>query len=440
MTEGKPQKILITFSLPILLSSVFQQLYNIIDSIVAGKYIGEDALAAIGASYPITMIFMSIAFGCNVGCSVIISQLFGSKNIKDMKLAVNTSFVSVISLSLILTVIGLVFCNDIISLINTPENIFSDSALYLRIYIGGLGFLFLYNICTGIFTALGDSRTPLYFLIFSSVGNIILDLIFVIVFKMGISGVAFATFLMQGISSVLAFITLLLRLKAIPCEENPGIFSFRMLARISKIAVPSILQQSFVSIGNILIQGIINQYGSAVIAGYSAAIKLNTFAITSFATFSNALSSFTAQNIGAGKIDRVKKGYKAAIIMGISAVLLFSLAYIIFGRQLINLFMDSDSNEAISVGVKFLMFVSPFYFSVTIKLITDGLLRGAGAVWLFIASTFTDLIIRVILSFVLNPIIGYVSIPISWFIGWLVGMSLCLVFYFSGIWKKSILC
>lgn len=440
MTEGKPQKILITFSLPILLSSVFQQLYNIIDSIIAGKFIGEDALAAIGASYPVTMIFMSVAFGCNVGCSVIISQLFGGKNIKDMKLAVNTSFVSVISLSLILTAIGLVFCNNIISIINTPENIFSDSALYLRIYIAGLGFLFLYNICTGIFTALGDSRTPLYFLIFSSVGNIILDLLFVIVFKMGIFGVAFATFLMQGVSSVLAFITLLLRLKAIPCEENPGIFSFRMLAKISKIAVPSILQQSFVSIGNILIQGIINQYGSAVIAGYSAAIKLNTFAITSFATFSNALSSFTAQNIGAGKIDRVKKGYKATIIMGISAVLLFSLAYTIFGRQFINLFMDSKSNEAISVGVKFLMFVSPFYFSVTIKLITDGLLRGAGAVWLFIASTFTDLIIRVVLSFILNPIIGYVSIPISWFIGWLVGMSLCLIFYFSGMWKKNILC
>lgn len=213
MTVGKPARILWAFSLPILCSSIFQQLYNMADSVVAGRFAGEDALAAVGASFPVTMIFMAVALGCSVGCSVVISQLFGGRLYREMKTAVSTSFIAILTLSVVLTVLALIFCSPLMVLLNTPQNIFSDSALYLRIYILGLLFLFLYNISTGVFTALGDSKTPLYLLIASSVGNILLDLLFVAVFQMGVGGVAWATFLAQGAASVLACLVLFKRLK-----------------------------------------------------------------------------------------------------------------------------------------------------------------------------------------------------------------------------------
>ena len=198
LTEGKPAKQLWLFSMPMLLSVVFQQMYNIVDSVVAGQCVGEDALAAVGSSYPITMIFMAIATGMNIGCSVIISQYFGAKKLREMKTAISTSLIAVLGISVILTIGGLAFCHPLLGLLNTPENIFADSRLYLQVYLYGLVFLFLYNICNGIFTALGDSKTPLYFLIASSLGNIALDLLFVIEFKMGVGGVAWATFLCRA--------------------------------------------------------------------------------------------------------------------------------------------------------------------------------------------------------------------------------------------------
>ena len=307
LTVGKPEEVLWKFSIPMFVSVIFQQMYNIADSVIAGKFAGEDALAAVGASYPITMIFMAIAVGSNIGCSVVISQLFGAKEYEIMKTAVYTTLTSSAVLSILLTVLGLIGTKGLMHMIQTPDNIFADGSLYLSIYIGGFFFLFLYNICTGIFQSLGDSKTQLYFLIGSSVGNVILDYIFVAIFPWGVAGVAWATFIAQGIACVLAFITLLGRLKGVKTRGEVRFFSGEMLKKVSLIAVPSILQQSFISIGNIFIQGIINSYGSSVIAGYSAAVKLNTFTITSFTTLGNGLSSFTAQNVGAGAIDRVKK-------------------------------------------------------------------------------------------------------------------------------------
>ncbi|MEG1292058.1 MAG: MATE family efflux transporter, partial [Lachnospiraceae bacterium] len=304
MTKGEPGKVLLGFTLPMLGSVVFQQLYNIVDSVVAGKCIGPNALAAVGSSYPITMIFVAIALGCNVGCSVLISQLFGAKKLEDMKTALYTSLLAALVLSIILTAIGFFGCGEMLRLLQTPKNIFVDSALYLKIYTAGLVFVFLYNICNGIFTALGDSTTPFLFLVISSLANIVLDLVFVICFHMGVSGVAWATFIAQGVAAIAAFIVLLKRIKMIPTEKYQ-LFSLKMLQKIAWLSIPSILQQSFVSVGNLFIQSMVNSYGSVVIAGYSGAIKLNTFAITSFGTLATSLSNFTAQNIGAGKTERV---------------------------------------------------------------------------------------------------------------------------------------
>ena len=226
MTKGRPAGILVRFTLPMLLSVAFQQLYNISDSVIAGKFAGEDALAAVGASFPVTMIFMAFALGCNIGCSVVISQLFGAGDLGNMKTAVNTSILSVGGLSLLLTILGSFFGVPILAVLGTPSNIFGDSALYLNVYTWGLPFLFLYNIASGIFTALGDSRTPLYFLIASSLGNIGLDLLFVAVFHMGVAGVAWATFLAQGAASVFALVAVLRRVRRMESKEPGRLFSF----------------------------------------------------------------------------------------------------------------------------------------------------------------------------------------------------------------------
>jgi putative MATE family efflux protein len=436
LTEGKPQEILWKFTIPMFISVVFQQIYNIADSIIAGKFAGEDALAAVGASYPITMIFMSIAIGSNIGCSVVISQLFGAKKYKEMKTAISTTIISSVALSILLTVVGMIGSKGLMLMINTPNNIFADGALYLRIYIGGFIFLFLYNVSTGIFTSLGDSKTPLYFLIGSSIGNIVLDLLFVIQFQMGVAGVAWATFIAQGIACVLSLSTLRKRLKVIEIHEETAKFSWQTLKKISIIAIPSIFQQSFISIGNIFIQSLVNGFGSSVIAGYSAAIKLNTFTTTSFTTLGNGVSSFTAQNIGAGKHERVKDGFKAGIKMAMISALPFFITYFIFSKAMLGLFMNSDSTIALNTGMEFLKIVSPFYFVISIKLISDGVLRGAGAMKVFMISTFTDLIIRVFLSYAFAAYWGSIGIWISWPIGWAVGAALSFGFYIKGEWKK----
>ncbi len=439
MTIGNPFKILWTFSLPMLLSSLFQQLYNIVDSIVAGKFIGVNALAAVGASYPITALFIAVAVGSSMGCSVVVAQIFGSKKYTTMKSAISTAIISLTSLSIILTILGSIFCKPLMRLLHTPENIFSDSALYLQIYISGIIFLFLYNTATAIFNGLGDSKTPLYLLIFSSIFNIILDLVFVITFKMGVSGVAWATFIAQGLSSILAIVCLIMRLRKIEVTEKYPYFSSYILKRISRIAIPSIMQQSFISIGQICVQGLVNSYGAIVVAGYSAAFRVHTIALTSMSTMSSALSSFTAQNIGAKKISRVKEGYKAAVAITLSICGGILILFLILAPKLIGLFVDSsESINVINVGTEFLRTLAPFYLVVGLKMVCDGVLRGAGAMKDFMFATFSDLILRVALSFILASIIGYSGIWWAFPLGWIIGTALSVYFYYKGTWKPSI--
>lgn len=437
LTEGKPSKVLWLFTLPMLASAIFQQLYNIADTIIVGQFVGEDALAAVGASYPITMIFMAVAMGCNIGCSVIISQLYGGRKIGQMKTAVSTSFIAFTVLSLVLTGLGLALAVPLMRMLGTPENVFADSVVYLNIYIAGMAFVFLYNISTGIFTALGDSKTPLLFLIMSSVLNIGLDLLFVITFKMGVGGAAWATVIAQGIASVGSIITLLVKLKHIRTDEPSKKFSWSMLKKTSFIAVPSVLQQSFVSLGNLFIQGLVNSFGSSVMAGYTAAIKLNVFALTCLTTLSNGLSSYCAQNIGAGKTERLSKGFKSGIIISLCAAAPFFAAFFFFTPQMVRIFLDGDSSQALATGCEFLKIVSPFYFVVCFKIMIDGMFRGAGAMKLFMVFTFADLLLRVVLSFILTPSMGATGIWTSWPIGWSIATVAEIFCYAKGWWKPK---
>lgn len=430
LTTGNPQKVLWLFCLPMFGSIVFQQIYNIADSLVAGKFIGENALAAVGNSYNITLIFIAFAFGCNIGCSVIVSQLFGAKNFSAMKSAVYTALLSGGILCAALMLTGFLSCDTLLKLMKTQSEIMSDSALYLKIYIWGLPFLFFYNIATGIFSALGDSKTPFIFLALSSSANILVDILFVRTFSMGIAGVAWATFLCQGVSCISSIVIVLKRLSKIDTDGKIAVFSWDIFKKIATIAIPSILQQSFISIGNMMIQGCINSYGVSVAAGYSAAVKLNNLVITSFTTIGNGISNFTAQNLGGQKYNRISEGFRAGLKLVWFLCVPFCVIYIAFGKYLLLLFMDETSATALTTGRQFLLILSPFYFIVAAKLVADGILRGTSAMRPFMIATFTDLILRVLLAFMLSDFFkSPTGIWCAWPIGWTIAMVLSVVFY-----------
>ena len=436
LTIGKPSTVLWKFCLPLFGSILFQQLYNIADSFVAGKFVGEDALAAVGNSYEITLIFIAFAFGCNIGCSVIVSRLFGAKQYQDLKTAVYTTLIASGVLCAVLMLVGFLCGTSLLHLINTPDNVFADSWLYLEIYLLGLPFVFYYNVATGIFSALGDSRTPFFFLACSSTANIAIDILFVTAFDMGVAGVAWATFLCQGVSCVLAVIFVFKRFVKIQTEGKVPVFSWRLLGNIAVVAVPSILQQSFISVGNIIIQGIINTFGSGVMAGYSASVKLNNLVITSLTTLGNGISNFTAQNIGAKKALRVKEGFRAGVKLVWLICIPLVVLYLFAGKYLVYAFLDTPGEVALETGIIFLRILSPFYFVISLKLVSDGVLRGAGMMKKFMIATFTDLLLRVILAKVLSIPFGSVGIWLAWPIGWTVSTVMSFIFYRTAKWEN----
>lgn len=437
LTMGKPEAVLWRFCIPLLGSIVFQQLYNIADSLVAGKFIGENALAAVGNSYEITLIFIAFAFGSNMGCSVIVSQLFGAKRYRNMKTAVYTTWIASAVLVAVLMAGGLLLCTQMLNLINTPDAIMDESKTYLMIYILGVPFLFFYNISTGIFSALGDSKTPFIFLAVSSTANILVDIWFVAGFDMGVAGVAWATFICQGVSCILAVAVVLKRLAGIKTDGECAKFSFYMLGKIAVIAIPSILQQSFISLGNIIIQSVINGFGPGVIAGYAASIKLNNLVITSYTTLGNGMSNYTAQNLGAGEMERIKEGFRAGIKMVVLISIPIMALYLGASGVLVRFFMNQPSELALTSGKQFLYIVVPFYFIVSAKLISDGVLRGAGMMKAFMTGTFTDLILRVVLAIIFAKNFGYIGIWCAWPVGWTMGMLISLFFSMRGPWNKS---
>ena len=437
LTVGKPQTVLWKFCLPLFASVIFQQLYNIADSFVAGKFIGEDALAAVGNSYEITLIFIAFGFGCNIGCSVIVSRLFGAKQYKELKTAVYTTLIASGVLCVTLMLLGLALGQPLLHLINTPENVFTDSWLYLEIYIWGLPFVLFYNIANGIFSAFGDAKTPFVFLACSSTANIGMDILFVTAFDMGVAGVAWATFICQGISCILAVLFVFRRFSKIGTEGKIPVFSLKLLKDISVIAVPSILQQSFISVGNIIIQGIINGFGPGVMAGYAASVKLNNLVITSLTTLGNGISNFTSQNLGAKKNERIKEGFLAGVKLVWLICIPLVILYLFAGKYLVYLFLDTPSEAALETGIVFLRILSPFYFVVALKLVSDGVLRGAAMMKKFMVATFTDLILRVLLAWLLSIPFASTGIWLAWPIGWTIAAVMSYFFYRSHKWDAK---
>lgn len=439
LIQEKPLKALLIFAFPMIIGNLFQQFYTMVDSVVVGRFVSEHALAAVGASYSLTNVFISIAIGGGVGASVLTSRYFGSREYRKMKTSVTTAMLSFLVVSLILGGIGLFFGQEIMELLNTPENILEQATEYLNIYFLGLPFLFMYNILSAMFNALGRSKIPLYLLIFSSVFNIVLDVVFVREFHMGVAGVAWATLIAQGISAVVAFLLFVREMKQYQGEKGDTRLDKEEFSRMSRIALPSILQQSTVSIGMMLVQSVVNSFGAEMLAGFSAAMRIESICIVPMAAMGNVMSSFTAQNLGAGKQERVVKGYHTGygIVFGFGMILCVILEF--FYRPLIGMFLGEEGTAlAMSTGTDYLRFIGWFFTFIGLKMITDGLLRGAGDMKMFTVANLVNLSIRVIMAVTLAPVFGIAMVWYAVPVGWAANYVISFLEYRTGKWRKKV--
>ncbi|MCI8978421.1 MATE family efflux transporter [bacterium 1xD8-48] len=472
MLTDSPGRSLFFFALPMILGNLFQQFYSTVDSIIVGQYVGEDALAAVGASYSLTTVFIMIAIGGGIGASVVISQYLGAGLNRQMKTSVYTALLSFLGVSIVLGVVGLVFSRNILTALNTPANILEDALLYLDIYFAGLPFLFMYNILSSVFNALGNSKTPLYLLIFSSLLNIVMDLAFVRGLGLGIAGAAVATVIAQGLSAVISFCLLLRALKGYAetrtvsgaadfaeqknmgevvvaqrketlrmtdgKKERPVLFDTAMLGNMIKVAIPSMLQQSIVSIGMLLVQSVVNGFGSSVLAGYTAGTRIESVCIVPMIASGNAVSTFTAQNLGAGKPERVKKGYLAAVKMVAAFAVIICVTLTLFHGGIVGSFLEAGSEPAaFETGNAYLSFIAFFFVCIGLKAITDGVLRGSGDVVVFTLANLINLGIRVSVAFAFAPVWGVQAVWFAIPMGWTTNYLISFVRYLSGKWSRK---
>lgn len=418
-----------------IIGNLFQQAYTMADSAIVGRLVGEKALAAVGAAYSLTNIFICVAIGGGMGASVIVSQYFGHGNYGKLKKTVYTALVTFLVISVMLGVIGLAFSKNIMIAMNTPVEVLDMSVTYLQIYFLGLPFLFMYNVLSSMFNALGKSRIPLYFLIFSSVFNIVLDWVFVADFALDVAGVAWATLIAQGVSVLGSFTVLRKELKKLEGASD-GIFEAEELLPMAKIALPSILQQSTVSIGMMLVQSVVNSFGAESLAGFSAGMRIESICVVPMAAVGNAISSYTAQNIGAGQLKRVSKGYVQANKMVIFFGVVICVILELFPTQFITLFLGADGSQvAIATGYGYLVFMGFFFFMIGFKMAADGALRGAGDMKLFTIANLVNLSIRVIMAMTLAPRFGIAWVWYAVPIGWTANFVISYLEYRTGKWK-----
>ena len=431
----KPWKALLLFALPMIIGNLFQQFYTMVDSIVVGRFVSENALAAVGASYALTTVFISVAIGGGVGASVITSRYFGARGYEKMKLSIRTALTVFLVLSLVLGGGGLLFGKQIMIALRTPADVLGDATVYLKIYFLGLPFLFMYNILSAMFNALGRSEIPLYLLIFSSLFNIVLDIFFVKQLAMGVAGVAWATLIAQGISAVFSFLILLREMKGYEVEGKLALFDKEEFFSMARVALPSILQQSTISIGMMLVQSVVNSFGAQVLAGFSAGMRVESICIVPMAAMGNVMSAYAAQNIGAGRLDRVKRGYHTGYgIVAAFAVLLCLILELIY-RPLILLFLGEEASAAAyHTGAGYLQFIGWFFVLIGMKMITDGLLRGAGDMAMFTVANMVNLGIRVFASMIFAPKFGVEVVWIVVPIGWAANYVISLLEYRTGKW------
>ncbi|MDD4215487.1 MAG: MATE family efflux transporter [Bacteroidales bacterium] len=437
LTTGKESRVIVNFALPMLLGNVFQQSYNIVDSIIVGNYLGEKALAAVGASFPVIFVLISMVIGVSVGSTIIIAQFFGAKDFENIKKSVDSLLIFLFFAAIFITIFGLIFSEHIFRSMNLPEEIIPDAVSYFNILLYGLILMFGFNAISSVLRGLGDSKTPLYFLIISTVLNIVLVILFVKVFGWGIEGSAIATVIAQGVSFVLSVLYLnrfhdIIRFSFFDIKFHREIFLTSL-----KIGIPSGLQQTFVALGMMALLRFVNAFGTDTIAAYTVAGRIDAFAMQPAMNFSMALSTFVGQNMGANKIDRVKKGYRTTLLITATFSIIITFVAILFGSQIMSLF--TPKAEVISIGHSYLVIVCSFYVLFSTMITTQGLIRGAGDTLIPMFITLFSLwILRIPLSYIFSRFMGpdgiWWSIPIAWAFG----MIASGIYYFSGRWKNKV--
>ena len=435
LTQGTPWKVIAGFSLPVIGGNLFQLFYTLADSMIVGRTLGADALAAVGATATIVYFVLCFIQGLTGGCGILLGQAFGAGNEKQVRESVSASVWISALFTIVLTVLCCSMVHPILRMLNTPVDIYDRTYTYLFIIFLGNGATVFYNMMSNSLRALGDSRTPLYFLIFSSVFNIVLDWIFVANFHLDVAGVAWATLIAQGASVVGSFTILLKELQTMEGNAD-GIFAKEELLPMTKIALPSILQQSTVSIGMMLVQSVVNSFGAEALAGFSAGMRIESICIVPMVAIGNAISSYTAQNIGAGQQKRVVKGYVQANKLVIFFAVLICVVLELFPEQLIALFLGTEgSSTALATGQAYLGFMGFFFCMIGFKMAVDGVLRGAGDMKMFTIANLVNLSIRVSMAMMLAPRFGIECIWYAVPIGWTANFVISYLEYRTGKWK-----
>lgn len=440
LTTGKESRKILMFALPMLLGNVFQQLYNVVDTIIVGKYIGKEALAAVGASFPVIFVLVSLLIGVSSGVTILISQYFGAKQYQNVHRAITTMFSFALVSALILGAIGVYFSEDIFRLIRLPEDVVPLASSYFSVFASGMIFMFGFNATSAVLRGIGDSKTPLYFLIISTVTNILFDLLFVVVLEWGVEGAALATIVSQGGAFLTAIIYLNRTHEIISFRFKNWVFDYSILRKGLKIGIPSGLQHTFVALGMMALFRIVNDFGTNTVAAYSAATRIDSFAGMPAMSLSAALSTFVGQNLGANKPERVKKGLRATWFMGISVSVIISLVVVLFGRPLMSAFTSDP--QVIDIGKSYLLIVGLFYVVFSSMFINQAVLRGAGdTITSMIITLFSLWLLRIPFSYFLSrePVgLGsdgiWWGIPLAWFFGFLASH----IYYRSGRWKRKV--
>jgi putative MATE family efflux protein len=435
LTTGKEGKLILEFAAPMLLGTIFQQRFSIVDSIVVGNFIGKEALAAVGASFPVIFVMVSMIIGLVMGTTVVISQYFGAGDLASVRKAIDTMYIYSTIAAVIATIVGLIIAEPLLRLLDLPENILPGAVLYLRIYLSGMVIFFGYNGTSAVLRGLGDSKTPLYFLIIATVANIILVLLFVAVFKWGIAGAAYATLVANGLAFGLAIYWLNRTHKLIRISIRGLHFDRKIFRQSVRIGLPTGIQQTLVAIGGLALLSIVNHFGTDVIAGYSVASRLDSMALIPAMSFSQALSTFVGQNIGANKYDRIRTGLIATIKMAGIVTIITSLTIIFAGHLIMSLF--TKDLAVIGAGDQYLTIVSAAYLLFTMMFIYNGVLRGAGDTLIpMFFSVLSLWIIRIPVAWFLSERLGTTGIWWSIPAGWAVGLMLSYFYYKTGRWRK----
>jgi putative MATE family efflux protein len=434
LTTGPEGKQILLFALPMLLGNVFQQLYYIVDTLIIGHYLGTEALASAGASFPVIFVLISLMIGISTGINVVISQYFGNKNFDKVKRAIDTTLIFVFISSIALSILGLIFSEQIFRLIGLPEELMDNTLKYFNVYVAGLIFMSGYNATSAILRGMGDSKTPLYFLVISTFLNIGFDLLFVAVFKWGIAGISFATVLAQAIAFGLSVLYLNRYHPLIQFSIKGLSFDREIFRQSLRIGIPTGLQHTFVSLGMAALMSIVNMFGTPTIAAYSIAWRIDSFATLPAMNFGIAFSTFVGQNIGANKIERIRKGLIATLLMTSSFSLIVSAVAWLYGKTLMGFF--TDDAKVIEIGYDYLVIVSSFYIVFGAMFVMHGTLRGAGDTLIPMFITLFSLwVLRVPLSYYLSLQMGEKGIWWGIPIAWVFGLLASFIYYKTGKWK-----